>query len=652
MQSLSRFFLAITLICTFTSCRDYAENRENTVIKKNGSASNDSPFNQVTLSDSMPILDSLILKNRTNKIEESLTYALHAVKMAKRLNTPLAFTNAYIMLGNAYSQFKLDSAFYFYNTARELVDSLNLKTLRGKVLYNLAMLYGLAGNNKTSIILLDSALNASKGCGNFVIESNALNAIGNIYLDMGDETKARIMYDSAFRVAASHSLYLQMGTAMGNLAKFETDQMKSQNLNQRAIGYMQHCTGSEEPIAQILINMANGCTDQDSAIYYFEKALTLISDENSPEEYMGVYNNLACTYLDMGEIAKAEKCILDHAVPVAVRTNNIDWQSTIYDTYADILQRKGNLAGALFYEKRSIESMELANNQSALKQVRLIAAMLDLKNKESVIKESKIEIERSRSLLRSRNQWIIIILLFLAAVSTTFVVLILRKRIQLQKQQIESAKKLIEAEENERARIGRDLHDLTGQRFSGLTGYIGSIEFHDLQTKTTVLQMVEETQGLVRKISHQMNKSWIERFAIEKSIAGLCEDFRKMTRLILEYHAPDQFPDLSRDVKIHLFRILQELLSNAVKHAPMAKIYLEIYFTAGQLNIMYNDDGPGFSNMETKHHGIGLSNISERIKLLNGQLVFESYPGFGTDFKITIPIGNKKSTKLELTSTV
>ena len=415
---------------------------------------------------------------------------------------------------------------------------------------------------------------------------------------------------------------------------------------------MQHCTGSEEPMAQILINMANGCTDQNSAIYYFDKALTLISDENSPEEYIGVYNNLACTYLDMGEIAKAEKCILDHAVPVAVRTNNLDWQSTVYDTYADILQRKGNLSGALFYEKKSIESMELANKQSALKQVRLIAAMLDLKNKESIIKESKLEIERSRLRLRNRNQWILIILLFLAAVSTAFVILILRKRIQLQKQQIESAKKLIEAEENERTRIGRDLHDLTGQRFSGLTGYIESIEFHDLPTKTTVLQMVQETHGLVREISHQMNKSWIERFPIEKSIAGLCEDFRKMTRLNLEFHAPDQYPDISRDVKIHLFRILQELLSNAVKHAPLAKVYLEIYFNAGHLHIRYNDDGPGFSNMETKHHGIGLSNISERITLLNGHVVFESYPGFGTDFKITIPFGNKKSTKLELTSIV
>jgi hypothetical protein len=65
---------------------------------------------------------------------------------------------------------------------------------------------------------------------------------------------------------------------------------------------------------------------------------------------------MAYCYLVKGDVINAEKCILDHALPVAVKTNNIDWQSTVYDTYADILKRKGRETDAMVYKNRSIEA--------------------------------------------------------------------------------------------------------------------------------------------------------------------------------------------------------------------------------------------------------------------------------------------------------
>ena len=311
---------------------------------------------QVILLDSLQKLDSLILRNRTNKIKESFKYARQADKIAKTLNTPLAYAKAYNMFGNVYSLFKMDSGFYYYNQALLLIDSFNLVDNKAMVVYNLGMLHGSAGNYKTAIILLDSALASSRSNNDFVSVSNSLNALGNIYFDIGDETNARRMYDSAFAVAKTKSLYLQMGTALGNLSKFESDQNISMELNKRAITYLKQCNGAEEQIAVILINIANGFSNPDSAIHYFNLAIKIINWENAPEVLIGAYNNLAYSYLEKNDLINAEKCIVDQAQPISIKTNNIDWQSTVYDTYSDVLKRKGSATEAIVYKNKSIEA--------------------------------------------------------------------------------------------------------------------------------------------------------------------------------------------------------------------------------------------------------------------------------------------------------
>jgi signal transduction histidine kinase len=591
---------------------------------------------QAVLSDSLQKLDSLILQKRAIKFSESLKYARIAVAIAKKLNTHDAFAKSYIMFGNVYYSSKMDSGFYFYNKALLLIDSFQLAKERGKVLYDLGMLYTAANNYKKSISLLDSALVCSGSIRDFATISNSLNSLGNIYLDIGESMKARKMYDSAFVIAKSESLYLQMGTALGNLAKFESDPKKSLELDKRAISCLQKSNGSNEPVASVLINMGNRFSNPDSAIYYFNHALQLVTEENDPLIVIGANNSMAYSYLDKGDVENAEKCI-DHALSISINTNNPDWQSTVYDTYSDIMERKGNLSQALKYEKKSIEAMEIANKQSALKQVRLLDAVLDLKNMETIIKDEKNEIEHANAHLRNKNQWIIIIILFLFVLSGIFMFLIQKKRIQLQHQQIESAKKIIDAEENEKARIGKDFHDLTGQKFSSFTGYLENIEFPDDHSKSTILSLVQDLKETVREMSHRMNRLWLERFTLERSIRGLCNDIVKMTHLDLEYQAPDEYPAIPKETKIHIFRIIQELLSNAVKHAPGSKVVLDVSFSTDYLILTYNDDGPGFSE-EKDNNGVGLSNLFERIKLLNGRIELNTTPGFGTYYSIKIPL--------------
>jgi tetratricopeptide (TPR) repeat protein len=346
MNRARNLLVALSLILFLSGCN------ENT-----GQAVSVSPQSQKTiLMDSLQKLDSLVLKYRVKNADESIKYAKQAGKIALAINTPAARTTAYNIFGNAYSAIRIDSGLFFYNKALSVIDSFNLTEQKGKVLYNLGMLNRSAGNYKNYIMLIDSALRFSISVNDVITMSNSLNALGSFYFNIGEKVNARKMFDSAFSCASKKMLNLQMGSALGNLARFETDEKKSIALSRQAISYLERGIGSEEPTALCLINIGYRVSDADSAIHYYSQAISTVSVEFAPEVIMGAYNNMAYCYLWKGDIKNAEKCMIEHALPVAVKTNNIDWQSTVYDTYADVLQRKGNTADAMIYRKKAIEA--------------------------------------------------------------------------------------------------------------------------------------------------------------------------------------------------------------------------------------------------------------------------------------------------------
>lgn len=228
-------------------------------------------------------------------------------KLAQGLNTPTARVKAYTILGNAWSATRIDSGFHFYQEALAVIDSFNLADKRGKILYNLGMLNLTAGNYKKYIILIDSALRFSISVSDFVTISNSFNALGNYYFTTGDIVKARKMYDSAYAVATRKLLYLQMGSALGNLARFEADNKKSTMLQRRAILYMAKCSGSEEPIANCLVNIGYRFPDADSAIQYYDRAINMVSADFAPEVIIGAFNNMAYCYLAKREFNRRHR---------------------------------------------------------------------------------------------------------------------------------------------------------------------------------------------------------------------------------------------------------------------------------------------------------------------------------------------------------
>ncbi|MGE5424934.1 MAG: tetratricopeptide repeat protein [Syntrophothermus sp.] len=585
------------------------------------------------LDDSVKLLDSLVLSTADPVVAKG--YASRALQLARKAGVNRSMIQSYMAMGNACSVSQPDSAFLFYNKAFELADSLHDISIKDKIYYNLAILHLSAMDYHQSLKLLDTALLLAFKNNHAETASNCLNILGNIYSDLNDDENAHKMYDSAYKMAQRKSLFPQMGSALGNLARIEQDPDKRITMTREAIGHLKKSPGTGEAAAILLSNLASYSVNPDTAIKYYFASISMIRPEASPEIYIGNYNNMAYSYLDKKDVNKAEEYIRDYALPLALKTNSLGWQSTIYDTYSDIMKSKGQLQKALDFQKKALSLTELANKEAASSQVRLLAAILDVKNKENVIREGKIDLMRARAV---KNSILLGSTIFFLLILAFFFGWMQKKRMQLQKRQIDSARRIIQAEENERTKIGRDVHDLTGQKFLSFFTFFESIQYKDISQKDIALAMLQEIKDVIRDISHKVSPKWLDKFTLEESVQGLCSDMKKVYPVNLEMIINKPFPVVSAEIKLHVFRMVQEMVTNYLKYSKDAEALIDLSVENNMLTLKYQDNGPGFDTKKILKTSTGISNIQERVSLLNGKVEIDSSPGFGTYYEINIPI--------------
>ncbi|MEI7663315.1 MAG: tetratricopeptide repeat protein [Bacteroidota bacterium] len=597
--------------------------------------------------DSLRVLDSLVTINKIRNNLVSIQFAKRAMVIAGRMQSDTALAEAYKMLGIAYFPHQKDSSYFYFVTALKLANNYRLLDIKIPVVYNLAMIYNAAYNYKEAITLLDSSVMMAKSINDYPGISRAYNALGNINSNIHDYKSAREMYESALAVARKNNLDEQMGVALGNLAKiaFEKDKKKSISLQREALKYLKNETGTEEEMAYILINMGNRYSNPDSALYYYKSALNIAVNANLSKIQFGAYNNMAYSYLDRKDTQMAESCLKDHAIPFALKENDHDWLSSLYDTYADVCVAQSDYRKALEMQKKALKERVLDYKQKASEQLRLLAALLDLKNKELTIQNEQKELLIQRNKLQRTELWLAIALLLVMI--SVFVMFIMqqRNRVKLHREQIGSARRIIEMEETEKGRTARELHDLTGQLVMGISGTVENIDFPDVHIKEQIQSRIQELGASIRHISHRMNRAMIEYFTFKELILGLCEDYSKLSGLVVKLEMEGEFPDLPNELVLHFYRIAQELLTNAGKYALESKILLRITQDDGKLFLFYSDNGPGFSPGAKEKASMGILNIYERTKLFGGQALLTSAPGKGTAWEIRFPVVMKNVLK-------
>jgi len=210
----------------------------------------------------------------------------------------------------------------------------------------------------------------------------------------------------------------------------------------------------------------------------------------------------------------------------------------------------------------------------------------------------------------------------------------------------EILKHSIQAQENERHRIAKDLHDDLG-------GNLALIKLkmelfadkhdgkHDKEDYGEMLKMMEDSCKDLRYISYELMPSDFSSKVLRTMIEELVEKISIQNKLVFKYEVGD-FPPLNMDVKINLFRIIKELTNNILKHskATEAKITLKLVEETQELKLVVEDNGQGIPKeiLDGKVNGMGLVNLKSRVSFLNGKLDIQS-SGLGTRVSIWVPIG-------------
>jgi PAS domain S-box-containing protein len=199
-------------------------------------------------------------------------------------------------------------------------------------------------------------------------------------------------------------------------------------------------------------------------------------------------------------------------------------------------------------------------------------------------------------------------------------------------------RKLIEAQEQERSRIARELHDDISQRLALLAADIESATGGTSGESRQLRRKVSEIAGDVQALSHNLHSARLEMLGLTGACRRYCDELADQHRITVRFDSRDVPRHVPPDVSLCLYRIVQEALGNAAKHSGAQEVEVALWRTPTALNLVVRDRGRGF-DVETRKlaPGIGLVSMQERVKLVAGDLSIESAPRRGTTIHARVP---------------
>jgi two-component system NarL family sensor kinase len=196
--------------------------------------------------------------------------------------------------------------------------------------------------------------------------------------------------------------------------------------------------------------------------------------------------------------------------------------------------------------------------------------------------------------------------------------------------------------EKERTRMASDLHDDLGPTLSFIKFQVDSVESTsagDAETLRAASARVDEALNKVRLIAHDLMPNALTRKGLVTALSQLVGELNLTTPLTITFEAPPALP-LKQSQAIAIFRVLQEMIQNTLKHARASRMAIRLTLQKMQLHVLCEDDGIGFDEDQQMEaaNGLGLGNLRTRVGMLGGQLKVAASGGQGTQYQFTVPL--------------
>ncbi|MGA2489205.1 MAG: ATP-binding protein [Anaerolineales bacterium] len=204
---------------------------------------------------------------------------------------------------------------------------------------------------------------------------------------------------------------------------------------------------------------------------------------------------------------------------------------------------------------------------------------------------------------------------------------------------------MVTNQEDERRRIAQDLHDDIGQGMTALILNLKAIpgqlvlDREDIgdQIKNTI-RVVEDMMRHIRQVLYELRPPTLDNASLAKTLEAFCSSLALSTGLRIVFSSQNQLPPIPNAQATALYRLLQEGMNNAVKHAKSTSVWINLEYVDGEVSVSLEDDGQGFDPEQRSGYGIGLQGLRERFLALGGNFEVESAPGKGTRLYGSLPI--------------
>lgn len=391
--------------------------------------------------------------------------------------------------------------------------------------------------------------------------------------------------------------------------------------------------------------------DFKNALVYAKKSLNTSIISKEPRLEAVALKEIGVCYRELKDTANAY-VYFKRAVKLATALNDKGVLRDAYECLAELDDGNKNYKAAYENLKASRVAHDSLLNTEKTKVVQELKTKYETEKKEKEIKSLNQESVINKLELKQRNIFLVITLSLLI-IGLLFSYLFYNRRklkeearlqAEINKQQEETTKAVLSAEENERIRIAADLHDGVGQllstalmNFNGLVSNYSYSDDNEKEKTANVLSLINESYDEMRSISHQMMPNALIKAGLTAAVKDFIHKIDKDT-LKISLETVGLNSRLDHQVESVLYRIIQETVNNVIKHANATKLNIQFLKDEDGVAITIEDNGKGFDvEILQKSEGIGLKNIMSRVAFLKGTIDFDTAPGKGTLVAIHIP---------------
>ena len=574
----------------------------------------------------------------------------------------LGFTNE--IAGVLQTRYDHKKAMQYYNTALNLLtrhqQSLRVKRSIASLNNNLGIIHYMNGD-------LEGALRFFMGAVKFYEENDPKNfnlgyGYGNIsttYADLKKTDNAVIYSKKAIEFAEkanNKNLVMSASISHGsNLLKLKR--------YDESMPYLQRA----KLIAEELKNKYNlylfyyniaeyhyNITDYKKALDNYEKALHFAREMDSPHEIGFMLCGIGNCYIYLKNYPAAGKN-LEKAKKLSEDNQLKDLEQYIYQSLAELSEKAGDYKNALLHKNRFISLKDSAYSADNIKRIEFLDAQYQAEKKEKEI--MGLQNEKQIQALTIRQKSTLNYILVASVIVMLSVGLLLyrnfrhrqllaKQRDELQQQQIRELEKdkqliavdsLLKGQEEERSRLAKDLHDGLGGLLSGVKFSLSNMKDNLIVTPDNMalfewsLDMIDTSIKELRRVAHNMMPEMLTKFGLDEALKDYCNTVNATKLLAVKYQSLGMETRFDKANEIIVYRIVQELLNNILKHAEASEVFVQLIRQDDRLNIVVEDNGKGFDTaILEKSKGAGWVNIRSRVEYLKGQLDVHSEPGKGT----------------------